>query len=158
MVTAVATEKFFANNMMESFTHMPAAAATEQSVKAGATTTTWRAMNGYEGFAVIAVQGVLGGSGMIELSIYAATDDSASDATEIKTTGVIAADAIGDYAVLEVSMEEIEQMGKNAATPLTFTHVVAYIDSHHNDDEQGVTYIRYGPRHAYTGLTATTIS
>jgi len=156
MVTAVATEKLFANACIESFIHMPAAGATEQSVKAGATATTWRAMRDYEGFAVIAVQGVLGGSGMIELSIYAATDDSASDATEIKTTGVIACDAIGDYAVLEVSAEEIEQLG--IAAGYKFTHVTAYIDSQHNDDEQGVTYIRYGCKRPHTGLTATTIS
>lgn len=156
MVTAVSIEKLFANQCIESFIHMPAAGTTEQSVKAGATATTWRAMRDYEGFAVIAVQGVLGGNGMIELSIYAATDDSASDATEIKTTGVIACDAIGDYAVLEVSVEDIQQIGKAAG--YDFTHVTAYIDSHHNDDEQGVTYIRYGAKHCQSGLTATTIS
>jgi len=156
MVTAVATEKLFANACIESFIHMPAAGATEQSVKAGATATTWRAMRDYEGFAVIAVQGVLGGSGMIELSIYAATDDAAADATEIKTSGVIACDAIGDYSVLEVSMEEVEQLG--IAAGYNFTHVTAYIDSHHANDEQGVTYIRYGAKRPTSGLTAETIS
>ena len=113
-------------------------------------------MRDYDGFAVIAVQGVLGGSGMIELSIYAAEDFKETTATEIKTTGVIACDAIGDYAVLEVSAEDIQQIGKAAG--YDFTHVTAYIDSQHNDDEQGVTYIRYGAARAYTGLTATTIS
>ena len=156
MVTAVATEKLFANQKIESFIHMPADAATEQSVKAGATATTWKAMRDYEGFAVIAVQGVLGGTGMIELSIYAAEDASATNATEIKTTGAILANAIGDYAVLEVSAEDIQQIGKAAG--YDFTHVVAYIDSQHNDDEQGVTYIRHGCKHCQTGLTATTIS
>jgi len=156
MATAVATEKLFANASIESFIHMPATGSTEQSVKAGATATTWRAMRDYEGFAVIAVQGVLGGSGMIELSIYAAEDASATNATEIKTTGVVACDAIGDYTVLEVSMEEVQQLG--VAAGYSFTHVTAYIDSHHDDDEQGVTYIRYGAKRAYTGLTVETIS
>lgn len=156
MVTAVATEKLFANQKIEAFIHMPADAATEQSVKAGATVTTWKAMRDYEGFAAIAVQGVLGGNGMIELSIYAAEDDSGANATEIKTTGVIAADAIGDYAVLEVSADDIQQIGKAAG--YDFTHVVAYVDCHHNDDEVAVTYIRYGAKHCESGLTATTIS
>ncbi len=156
MVTAVATEKLFANAKIESFIHMPAAGATEQSVKAGATATTWRAMRDYGGFAVIAVQGVLGGSGMIKLSIYAAEDASASQATEIKTTGAILTNAIGDYAVLEVSAEDIQQIGKAAG--YDFTHVTAYIDSNHNDDEQGVTYIRFGAKHRKSGLTATYIS
>jgi hypothetical protein len=156
MVTALATEKFFANNCMESFIHMTTTNATEQSVKAGTTATTWRAMRDYEGFAVIAVQSVLGGSGMIELSIYAATDASASNATEIKTTGVVACDAIGDYTVLEVSAEEIAQLG--AAAGYNFTHVTAYIDCQHNDDEVAVTYVRYGAKRPVTGLTAETIS
>ena len=158
MATAVATVKLFANAMIESFIHMPADAATEQSVKAGATTTTWRAMRDFEGFAVIAVQGVLGGTGMIELSIYGATDSSGSDAIEIKTTGALLANAIGDYAVLEVSAEDIQQIGKSQTTQLDLTHVVAYIDSQHNDDEQGVTYIRHPAKRRVAGLTATTIS
>ncbi len=158
MTTAVATEKLFANAMIESFIHMPADAATEQSVKAGATDTTWRSMRDYTGFAVIAVQGVLGGTGMIELSIYGAVDSAGTSAVEIKTTGAIVANAIGDYAVLEVSAEDIKQVGLDESTPLVFTHVVAYIDSQHNDDEQGVTYIRHGAKHRTSGLTSTTIS
>ena len=156
MVTAVETEKLFANMSIESFIHMPANAATEQSVKAGTTTATWRSLRDFEGFAVIAVQSVKAGNGMIELSIYAAEDDTPTNATEIKTTGVIAADAIGDYAVLEVSAEDIAQIG--AAAGLKLTHVCAYIDCHHDDDEVAVTYIRYGAKRAYTGMTATTIS
>ena len=156
MVTAISTEKLFANASIESFVHMPADAATEQSIKAGTVTTTWRELKDYDGFAVIAVQGVLGGSGMTKLSIYAAEDSAGTNATEIKTTGTIAADAIGDYAVLEVSAIEVEQLG--VAAGYSFTHVVAYIDSQHNDDEQGVTYIRYDAKRPHTGLTATTIS
>lgn len=156
MVTALATEKLFSNACIESFIHMPAAGATEQSVKAGTTTATWKAMRDYEGFAVIAVQSVLGGSGMIELSIYAAEDDTPTNATEIKTTGVVACDAIGDYVVLEVTMDEVNQIGKAAG--YDFTHVTAYIDSQHNDDEQAVTYIRYGAKRPTSGLTANTIS
>ncbi len=156
MVTAVATEKFFSNNMMEGFIHMPADAATEQSAKDGATSTTWRAMRDYEGFAVMATQGVLGGTGLIELSIYGATSSAGANATEIKTTGALLANAIGDYGVLEVSAEDIQQIGKVAG--FDFTHVVAYIDSQHNDDETSMTYIRYATSHAQKGLTATDIS
>jgi len=107
MASAISTVKLFANASIEMFIHMPATGATEQSVKAGATATTWRDLRDYEGFAVGAVQSVKGGNGMVELSIYAAEDDSGSNATEIKTTGVIAADAIGDYALLECTAEEI---------------------------------------------------
>lgn len=156
MVTQLATEKLFANAKIEMFYHAPAAATTEQSVKAGATTTTWKAMRDYEGFAAIAMTALLAGNGMIELSIYAAEDASATNATEIKTTGVIAADAVGDYTCLEVSAEEINHIGE--ALGYDFTHVTAYVDCHHNDDEVAVTYIRYGAKFPQTGLTAETIA
>ncbi len=156
MVTAVATEKLFANVKIEPFVHMTTTNATDQSVKAGTTTTTWKPMRDYEGFAVIACQHVLGGNGIEELSIYAATDDSASNATSIKVTTGHTGDAIGDSVVLEVSAEEIEQIG--IAAGYKFTHVSAYIECHHNDDEVAVTYIRYGCKRPRTGLTATNIS
>ena len=156
MATQLSTEKLFANNCIEMFYHAPAAAATEQSVKSGATTTTWKAMRDYEGFAVVAMTALLGGSGMIELSIYAAEDSSATNATEIKTTGVVACDAVGDYTCLEVTAEEVNHMGK--ALGYDFTHVTAYVDCQHNDDEVAVTYIRYGAKRATSGLTAETIS
>jgi len=156
MATAVSTEKLFANCKIESFIHMTTSNATEQSVKAGATDTTWKDLRDYEGFAVVAVQGVLGGTGLIKLSIYAATDDAASDALEIKTSGALLCNAIGDYAVLEVSAEDVMQIGRAAG--LAFRYVTAYIDCQHDDDEVAVTYIRYGAKNAYTGLTATYIS
>ena len=156
MASSQSSVKFFANNCVELFTHMPADGATEQSVKAGTTTACWRDMRDYEGFAVGACQAVKGGNGMIELSIYAAESDSGANATEIKTTGVIAADAIGDYALLECTAEEIAQIGRAAG--YAFTHVAGYIDSHHNDDEQGVVYIRYGAKRPAASLSETTIT
>ncbi len=50
MATAVSTEKLFANCKIESFIHMTTSNATEQSVKAGATDTTWKDLRDYEGF------------------------------------------------------------------------------------------------------------
>ena len=156
MASAVDTQKFCANNMVQMFYHAPAAAATEQSVKAGATTTTWQDLRDYDGFVAVAMTALLTGTGMIELSIYAAEDASATNATEIKTTGAIAADAVGDFTVLEVSAEEIAQIGKAAGYDLRY--VTAYVDCQHNDDEVAVTYIRYGAKNAHLDLTAETIS
>lgn len=156
MASAVDTQKLFANAAIEMFYHAPAAAATEQSVKAGATTTTWKDLRDFDGFAVLAMTALKVGNGMIELSIYAAEDASASNATEIKTSGVIAADAVGDYTCLECSAEEIAQIGKALGYDLRY--VTAYVDCHHNDDEVAVTYIRYGAKNAHLDMTAETIS
>lgn len=157
MASSVATDRLACRRKILMYHHAPADAATEQSVKAGATTATWTAMEGYGSFQVCAMTALLGGNGMIELSIYAATDSSGTNATEIKTSGVLAADAVGDWAMQECSAEEIQQIGK----PLgyNFTHVVAYVDCHHNDDEVAVVYILDDPLFKYDGLTpASTIS
>lgn len=157
MATAIATDRLSTRRKILMYYHAPAAAATEQSVKAGATTATWQAFKGYGSFQVAAMTALLTGSGMIELSIYAATDSSGTNATEIKTSGVIAADAVGDWAQLECSAEEVNAAGKAAG--YNFTHIVAYVDCNHNDDEVAVVYILDEPLFRYDNLTpATTIS
>lgn len=156
MASALSTVKLFANACIEMFYHAPNDAATEQSVKAGATTTTWKDLRDYDGFAVLAMTALKVGNGMIELSIYAAEDASGTNATEIKTSGVIAADAIGDYSALECTAEEIAQIGRAAGYALRY--VAAYVDCQHNDDEVAVTYIRHGAKAAVAGLTAETIA
>lgn len=156
MASSVATDKFACNNKVEMFHHAPADAATEQSVKQGATTTTWKDLRDYDGFFVMAMTGLLVGNGMIELSIYAAEDASGTNATEIKTTGAVAADAVGDYVYVECSAEEIAHVGEAAGYDLRY--VAGYIDCHHNDDEIEVVYIRTGAKRAADGLTAAYIS
>jgi putative aminopeptidase FrvX len=137
--------------------HMPADAATEQSVKAGTATLTWQAMRDYGSFQVAAMTALKNGNGMIELSIYAAEDATGANATEIKTSGVIAADTVGDWAQQECTAEEVNHVGK--ALGYDFTHVVGYIDCHDNDDEVAVVYILDEPRFPQDGLTpATTIA
>ena len=67
MATAIATDRLSCRRKMLMYYHAPADAATEQSVKAGATTTTWQAFKGYGSFQVAAMTALLGGNGMIEL-------------------------------------------------------------------------------------------
>jgi hypothetical protein len=139
------------------YKHMPADATVEAIAKAGDTTATWTALEGYGSFQVCAMTIILGGNGMTELSIYAAESAAGANATEIKTSGVIAADALGDWAMQECTAEEIQQIGK----PLgyNFTHVGAYIDCHHVNDEVAVVYILDEPLFKYDALTpATTLA
>jgi hypothetical protein len=157
MASAVATDRLSVRRKMLMFYHAPADAATEQSVKAGDTVLTWQAFKGYGSFQVAAMTALLGGNGMIELSIYAAESAAGANATEIKTSGVIAADAVGDWAMQECTAEEVNHVGKAAG--YDFTHIVAYVDCHHNNDEVAVVYILDEPQFKYDGLTpATTIA
>lgn len=157
MASSVATDKFACNHKVQMFYHAPADAATEQSVKAGATTTTWQDMRDYDHFAVAAMTALLVGTGMTELSIYAAEDSSGTNATEIKTSGAIAADAVGDWAFLECSAEEIAHVGEAAGYNLRY--VAAYVDCNNNDDEVAAVYVRTKANRAADALTpATTIA
>jgi len=156
MASAQASQKLFARAKIEMFYHMTTSNATEQSVKAGATTTTWKDMRDYEGFAVLAMTALLSGTGLVEVSIYAADDDSGTNATEIKTSGAVLANAVGDYIVEECTAEEIAQISEAAGFNLRY--VAAYVDCQHNDDEVAVTYIRHGAKFPQADLTADMIS
>jgi len=157
MASSVSTDLMACRQKIEMYHHAPADAATEQSVKSGASTTTWSDMRDYARFGVGAMSTVLTGNGLIELSIYAAEDDSGTNATEIKTSGTIAADAAGDWAFEECTAEEIAHIGEENSYDLRY--VAAYVDCHHNDDEVSVVYIRDGAKRAADALTAaTTIS
>ena len=157
MASSVSTDRLACRRKILMYKHMPADATVEAIAKAGDTTATWTALEGYGSFQALAMTIILGGNGMIELSIYAATSAAGANATEIKTSGVIAADALGDWAMQECTAEEIQQIGKPLG--FNFTHVGAYIDCHHVNDEVAVVYILDDPLFKYDALTpATTIA
>jgi hypothetical protein len=134
------------------YLHDPADANVEQSAKSGATTTTWTALEGYGSFQVCAM--FKEGTSMIELSIYAATTSTGTNATEIKTSGAILCDAEGDWAMQECTAEEINAAGR--ALGYAFTHVAAYIDCGAATDEVAVVYILDDPLFKYDALTPAT--
>jgi hypothetical protein len=157
MATAIATDRLSTRRKILMYKHMPADASTEAVAKAGTTTATWTAFKGYGSFQVCGMTIILGGAGMVELSIYAAEDASGTNATEIKTTGVVACDALGDWVMLECTAEEVNAAGKAAG--YDFTHIAAYVDCNHADDEVAVVYILDEPLFKYDALTpATTIA
>ena len=157
MASSVSTDRLACRRKMLMYYHAPADARTEQSVKAGDTVLTWQAMQGYGSFQAAAMLALDDTGALIKLSIYAAESATGTNATEIKTSGVIAANAVGDWAMQECTAEEINHIGK----PLgyDFTHVVAYIDCTGQNDECAVVYILDEPLFKYDALTpATTIA
>ena len=155
MATAIATDRLSCRRKILMYNHDSASANTKQSAKSGTTTTTWTALEGYGSFQVCAM--LEEGTSVVGIYIYAATDASATNATEIKTSGVIVCDAEGDWATLECSAEEVNAAGR--ALGYAFTHVTAYIDCGADTDEVAVVYILDDPMFKYDGLTpATTIA
>ena len=114
------------------------------------------AMSGFKKFVVTAATTVKGGNGMVLLEIVAAESAAGANVTQIKTSGTIAADTVGDLAKLECTAAEIAQIGSDNG--YEFTHVAARITNHHAGDENWITYILYdGP--VFSGQTpATTLA
>lgn len=114
-------------------------------------------MRDYCGFAVIAMSSTLTGAGITLLEIVASDDAlGVTNVTQIKTTGTVAADAVGDFVVLECTDDEIRQASEAAG--LALRYVAARLTLANAADEAVVTYIRHEPRFAAANLTANTIS
>ena len=156
MASQVGSMKLFSTAKIEMFDHDPdGTAATVVTPDAGSTSR-YVALRDYEGFAVAAMSSTLTGNGITLLEIVSAEDSSGTNVTQIKTSGTVAADAVGDYVVEEATAEEINHIG--VAAGYDFTHVAARLTVHNAADEAVVTYIRYGSKRATSGLTADTIS
>jgi hypothetical protein len=156
MATAIATDRLSCRRKMLMYLHNPADASVLQSVKTAVSTATWQAFKGYGAFQAAAMLAV-DTTALITLAIYAAEDSSGTNATEIKTSGVIAGATVGDWCMQECTAEEVNAAGK--ALGYDFTHIVAYIDCTHADDICAVVYILDDPLFKYDALTpATTIA
>ena len=155
MASSVATDRLSTRRKVLMYKHMPADATVLAVAKSGDTTVTWTAFQGYGSFQALAMWIIDGTSGgIINLSIYAATSAAGANATEIKTSGVIACDTLGDWAMQECSAEEVNHVGK--ALGYDFTHIAAYLDCTHVNDEVAVVYILDEPQFAYDALTPAT--
>ena len=157
MASSVATDRLACRRKIEMWDHDPGSTAAMITSPDGNTTKRYVAMAGYGSFQVAAMASTLSGSGITLLEIVAAEDAAGTNATQIKTSGTIAADAVGDWAMLEATAEEIIHVGKDAG--YEFTHVGARLTLQNAADECVVVYIRDEPLFKYDALTpATTIA
>lgn len=157
MASSQSSNKIFANQKIEMFDHDPDSTAALEVTPDGGTTQRWVDMANYGAFAAIAMSSLLAGNGITKLEIVAndKSDGSGTDVV-IKSSGTVAADAVGDYVVEECTAEELAQEGADNSVNLRY--VCARITMQNAGDEAVVTYIRSNPRFAESGLTADTIS
>jgi len=149
-------EKFFANAKVEMFDHDPDGTSAAVVTPDAGTTERYVDLRDYKGFAVAAMSSTLTGNGVTLLEIVAADDTSGTNVTVIKSSGTVAADAVGDYVVEECSAEEIAHLSEASGYDLRY--VAARITVANAADEAVVAYIRLGAKFPQTGLTADTIS
>ena len=112
----------------------------------------WLDMKGYSGIWVGAI-GVSNGSRVTALSIVA---DAAADGTDSNVNIVASADTAatheGGWMQCEATAEQIVQEGEDASKNLRYVGIK--VTANAAEDEAAIVVLRYGPRHAYRGLTA----
>lgn len=133
-------------------------AVTQYDFDPDATTATeiaWVDMRDFENFMCLFFRTV--GTSALTYTIIgnAESDGSGTDVT--LATGSAAPDAVGDYAYLEISAEQIAQEASDAGVDnVRYVTMVCTVAT--GTDEGVITYIRANPKRAYDGLTADSIA
>ena len=156
MASLVETKKIFANQKLEMWTHDPDGVAAAVVTPDGGITERWVDFKGFEQFAVIAMASLLTGAGITKLEIVAAEDAAGTNLQVIKDSGVLAADAVGDYVMEECTAVEISQIASEQG--LSLRYVAGRITMDNAADEAAVTYERNKARFPQNGLSSNTIS
>lgn len=151
MASAISTEKFASGTQIDFHDHDPGSTNATLLSADGGTTKVPFDMTDYGGIAFAAIYTT--GTDITKLEIVAAEDEAlTSNLTVVKDSGTVAADALGDFVYLECTAEEIKQLGSD------LRYASARITMQTGTDECIVQSIRFNPRFAQSGLTATTIA
>ena len=157
MASAVDTQHVRAKNKIEMWDHDPNGTSAAVTTPDAGTTERWFDMRDFSNFLVSAMSSALTGAGISLLEIVAADDTAGTNVTQVKTSGAIVADAVGDWATLECSAEEVRDLAANAGT--TLRYVAARLTMVNAADEAVVMYMGCGARFPRNDLTpATTIA
>lgn len=157
MASPVASKKFSPNNKLEFWHHDPDGTSAAVTTPDAGTTERWFDMRDFGVFVAAAMAGALTGNGITKLEIVAADDVAGTNLTVIKDSGVLAADAQGDWAVEECTAEEVRQLSEDNGYNLRY--VAARLTVQNAADEAQVVYLGCEPRFRRADLTpATTIA
>jgi len=157
MASPTTTDKVRSNFLFQVWDHDPGAATAVFVSPDGGTTVRSVDMRDYSDFAVICVTTILGGNGPTLVEIVASdSSDMSTNATVIKTSGTIAADAFADWVIQACTAAEVAQEGSDAGVDLRY--VAGRITCNNSGDEALVTYFAC-PNNPNLDLTpATTIA
>jgi hypothetical protein len=158
MASAAVINKLFANATVEMFDHDPGTVNPLITSPDGGTTKRYRDMTNFEQFACEVMTTVIGGGGggVTGVEIVATEDAAGTGLMTVVDSGLVQADAVGDFVALECSAAQVKEVGDAAGRRLIYIGV--RVTCGHAGDEACVMYHRWQPRFAASGLTATTIS
>lgn len=156
MASAVDTQCLKSRTVLGMFDHDPGAATAKVTSADGGTTEQWYATKDIYEFAAAAMltdAGTAGAITKVEIVAAPTADETDTDLVVVKDSGVIAADAVGDWAIEECTIEEIAQLESDNAVELNY--VAARLTLSAADAEAAVTYLAT-PRHQYADRTPET--
>ena len=156
MASQLAVDKIACNTLIQMWDHDPDTTAATGVTPDGGTTERWVDIRDYTDFSVALMATIMGGNGPTLLEIIAseAEDDGDASVTIIKTSGTIAADAMGDWAFLECTAEEIAHLASSYA----LRYVTARVTCHHSGDEAVAVFMATAKRPHDAVTAATTIA
>lgn len=159
MASPTATQKIQSGLKCEMWDHDPGGTSAAVVTPDGGTTERWFDMRDYEYFAVMAMSSTLTGNGISLLEIVASdSSDGSTNVTQIKTSGAIVADAVGDWAMEECNAAELAQESSDGGISPGLRYVAGRLTVANAADEAVVSYIAI-PKRPYLDLTpATTIA
>lgn len=148
MASLVDSQKFASRVKLTMWDHDPGATTAKLVSPDGGTTVRYIDMATFEGAVVAAYPTAIGGGGLTKLEIVAATDAAFTTPVVVKDSGVIAADALGDWAMLECTAEEVAHLGAG------LRYVTGRLTQGTATDEAVVVLMGIGPRFGTADLTA----
>ncbi len=157
MATAVTSNKLAGQMALKLFDHDPGSASAIVVSTDGGTTKNYLAMSNFQVFGLLVMNSVsTSASGPTLTEILAATDSTGTNATVVLTSGAVASITVGDNIFLEVTADQIEEVGRAAG--FAFTHVTGRITTSNSGDECVVLMGRFFPRFPASGLTVNNIT
>lgn len=135
MASAVSSQRLGSELWVQSYDHDPGGTSATITSPDGGTTIRTIDMRDYTDFMVVAKPNIVGGGGLTQLEIVAATDAAMTTPVVVKDSSTIAADALDDNAVLETTAEEIAALGSS------LRYCAARLTCATATDEVTVTYI-----------------
>jgi hypothetical protein len=143
MATSITSSRLGSRLKQKMFWHDPADATV-------ATKISWQAIRGFESFLFSVL--VASAHALVTVKIFAATDSSGTNATEVLSHAApTVADAAGDAVYVECTIEQIKEVLAGA------THVSVEVDMNNAAALAAVSYLFEGHR-KHSGLTADQIA
>ena len=140
MASTVATQWFRSNFDIQMWDHDPDSASATLITPDAGTTKRSVDMRKYSRFAVAAMTTVIAGAAITKLEIVAYSDSALSaNATVVKDSGTVAADAQGDWVIEECSAEELSKLSDTAGADLRY--LAGRITMANSGDEAAVLYL-----------------